>query len=115
MAQTCCYLDLLLLLDLALEMIHADRESLKRVETFAGYPGHYGHRVHATIEEIFILLYSNLILPTPRIPTLSPPSSPAQPPSVNNKIHNLSKHPRSPVAADRHCKHPTSRTSPQTN
>ena len=49
-------LDLLLSLDVALEIIHADRESLKRVETFAGYPGHYGHRVHDTIEEIFILM-----------------------------------------------------------
>lgn len=49
-------LDLLLSLDVALEIIHEDRESLKRVETFAGYPGHYGHRVHDTIEEIFILM-----------------------------------------------------------
>ncbi|KIM77632.1 hypothetical protein PILCRDRAFT_615587 [Piloderma croceum F 1598] len=49
-------LELLLSLDIALELIHADRESLKRAETFAGYPGHYGHRVHDTIEEIFILL-----------------------------------------------------------
>jgi recyclin-1 len=49
-------LELLLSLDVALELIHADRESLKRAETFAGYPGHYGHRVHDTIEEIFILL-----------------------------------------------------------
>ncbi|TCD69786.1 F-box protein: endocytic membrane traffic, recycling ReCYcling 1 [Steccherinum ochraceum] len=47
--------DLLLSLDTALELIHADRESLKRVETFAGYPGHYGHRVRDTIEEIFVL------------------------------------------------------------
>ena len=44
--------------------------------------------------------YSNIILPTPRISTLSPPSSPAQPPSVNNEIHNLWKRPRSPVAAN---------------
>ena len=49
-------LDLLLSLDVALEIIHADRESLKRVETFAGYPGHYGHRVQDTIEELFILM-----------------------------------------------------------
>jgi recyclin-1 len=33
-----------------------DREALKRTETSAGYPGHYGHRVHDTIEEISILL-----------------------------------------------------------
>ena len=34
------------------------------------------------------------------IPTPSPPSSPARPPSINNKVYNLSKRPRSPVAAD---------------
>ena len=39
-------------LDFALELIHADRESLKRTETFAGYPGHYGHRAHDTIRDI---------------------------------------------------------------
>ncbi|KAF8964808.1 exocyst complex component Sec10-domain-containing protein [Flammula alnicola] len=53
-------LDLLLSLDVALEIIHADRESLKRVETFAGYPGHYGHRVRDTIEELFILMLQAL-------------------------------------------------------
>jgi recyclin-1 len=36
--------------------LHADRESLKRAEPFAGYPGHYGRRVRDTIEEIFISL-----------------------------------------------------------
>ncbi len=49
-------LDLLLSLDVALELIHADREALKRVEAFSGYPGHYGHRVRDTIEELFILM-----------------------------------------------------------
>jgi len=49
-------LQLLLSLDTALSLIHADREALKRVETFAAYPGHYGHRVQETIEEIFILM-----------------------------------------------------------
>jgi recyclin-1 len=49
-------LDLLLSLDVALELIHADREAMKRVETFIGYPGHYGHRVRDTIEELFVLL-----------------------------------------------------------
>lgn len=53
-------LELLLSLDTALELIHADRESLKRAETFSGYPGHYGHRVRDTIEEIFILLLQAL-------------------------------------------------------
>ncbi|KAF9029567.1 hypothetical protein BDZ89DRAFT_1065353 [Hymenopellis radicata] len=53
-------MDLLLSLDVALELIHADREGLKRVETFAGYPGHYGHRVRDTIEEVFILMLQAL-------------------------------------------------------
>ncbi|TFK62641.1 hypothetical protein BDN72DRAFT_889964 [Pluteus cervinus] len=53
-------LDFLLSLDAALELIHADREVLKRVETFAGYPGHYGHRVRDTIEEAFILMLQAL-------------------------------------------------------
>jgi recyclin-1 len=53
-------LELLLSLDVALEVIHADREALKRVETFAEYPGHYGHRVRDTVEEIFILMLSAL-------------------------------------------------------
>ncbi|KAJ6557258.1 exocyst complex component Sec10-domain-containing protein [Mycena vulgaris] len=53
-------LELLLSLDVALELIHAAHEALKRVETFAGYPGHYGHRVRDTIEELFILLLQAL-------------------------------------------------------
>lgn len=51
---------MLLSLDTALELIHADRESLKRADTFSGYPGQYGHRVRDTIEEIFILLLQAL-------------------------------------------------------
>lgn len=53
-------LELLLSLDVALEVIHADRDALKRAEIFAGYPGHYGHRVRDTIEEIFILMLGAL-------------------------------------------------------
>ncbi len=49
-------LQLLVSLDTALELIHADRDSLKRAETFANYPGKYGHRVREAIEEIFILM-----------------------------------------------------------
>lgn len=49
-------LQLLLSLDVALELIHADRECLKRVETFKSYPGSCGHKVRDTIEELFILL-----------------------------------------------------------
>jgi recyclin-1 len=53
-------LELFLSLDIALELIHADRESLKRVETFQDYPGHYGHKVRDTIEELFILMLQAL-------------------------------------------------------
>ena len=42
--------------------------------------------------------YSDIILPTPRIPTSSPPSSPAQPPSVNNKIHSVLTHLLPPIS-----------------
>lgn len=49
-------LQLLLSLDIALEIIHADRECLKRAETFQHYPGSYGHKVRETIEELFILM-----------------------------------------------------------
>lgn len=49
-------LQLLISLDTALELIHADREALKRVETFKRYPGRVGERVHETIEEVFIML-----------------------------------------------------------
>jgi len=46
-------LDLLLSIDVALQLIHADRDALKRLETFASYPGWYGTRVRETIEEAF--------------------------------------------------------------
>ncbi|CAE6429961.1 unnamed protein product [Rhizoctonia solani] len=49
-------LDLLLSLDIALELVHADREALKRCETFKNYPAPFGHRVRETIEELFILM-----------------------------------------------------------
>lgn len=49
-------LQLLVSLDTALELIHADRDSLKRTETFVRYPGKYGHKVREAIEEIFILM-----------------------------------------------------------
>jgi recyclin-1 len=45
-------LQLLLSLDVTLELIHAARESLKRLEIFANYPGTYGVRVRETIEEV---------------------------------------------------------------
>jgi len=43
-------------LDVALELIHADREAFTRMEAFSSYPGAYGHRVRDAIEEVFILL-----------------------------------------------------------
>ncbi|WWD19726.1 hypothetical protein CI109_104190 [Kwoniella shandongensis] len=49
-------LQLLVSLDTALELIQIDRDSLKRAETFAKYPGKYGHKVREAIEEIFILM-----------------------------------------------------------
>jgi recyclin-1 len=45
-------LQLLLSLDVTLELIHAAREALKRLEIFVGYPGTYGVRVRETIEEV---------------------------------------------------------------
>lgn len=48
-------LQLLVSLDTALELIHGDRDALKRAETFAKYPGKCGSKVVDCIEEIFIL------------------------------------------------------------
>jgi recyclin-1 len=45
-------LQLLLSLDITFELIHAARETLKRVEIFVNYPGTYGIRVRETIEEV---------------------------------------------------------------
>ncbi len=53
-------LQLLVSLDTALELIHADRESLKRVEAFRGYQGKYGKKVQETLEEVFILLLQSI-------------------------------------------------------
>lgn len=47
-------MQLLVSLDTALELIHGDREALKRAETFAKYPGKTGTKVVEAIEEIFI-------------------------------------------------------------
>ncbi|ODN94766.1 recyclin-1 [Cryptococcus wingfieldii CBS 7118] len=49
-------LQLLVSLDTALELIQVDRDSLKRAETFARYPGKAGYKVRDAIEEVFILL-----------------------------------------------------------
>ncbi|KAJ3716502.1 exocyst complex component Sec10-like protein [Lentinula raphanica] len=53
-------MDTLLSLDVALELIHTSRESLKRLETFAAYPDRIGDRVRDTIEEVFILMLQAL-------------------------------------------------------
>ncbi|KAF5392670.1 hypothetical protein D9757_000887 [Collybiopsis confluens] len=53
-------MDTLLSLDVALELIHTARESLKRLETFCGYPNRIGERVRDTIEEVFILMLQAL-------------------------------------------------------
>jgi recyclin-1 len=45
-------LQLLLSLDVTLELIHAARESLKRLEIFVNYPGASGVRVRETNEEV---------------------------------------------------------------
>ncbi|KIK68229.1 hypothetical protein GYMLUDRAFT_154488 [Collybiopsis luxurians FD-317 M1] len=53
-------MDTLLSLDVALELIHSSRDSLKRLETFSGYPDRVGERVRDTIEEVFILMLQAL-------------------------------------------------------
>ncbi|GAA5820674.1 hypothetical protein JCM10212_000450, partial [Sporobolomyces blumeae] len=49
-------MQLLLSLDMALQLIQADRDSLKRIQTFLRYPGTYGRKVRDAIEEVFIVL-----------------------------------------------------------
>lgn len=49
-------MQLLLSLDVALQLIQADRDCLKRVQTFIRYPGTYGRKVRDAIEEVFIVL-----------------------------------------------------------
>lgn len=47
-------MQLLLSLDVALQLIQADRDCLKRIQTFIRYPGIYGTKVREAIEEVFI-------------------------------------------------------------
>ncbi|GAA6011961.1 hypothetical protein JCM11491_000118 [Sporobolomyces phaffii] len=49
-------MQLLLSLDVALQLIQADRDCLKRIQTFIRYPGTYGRKVRDAIEEVFIVL-----------------------------------------------------------
>ncbi|SCV72164.1 BQ2448_4858 [Microbotryum intermedium] len=53
-------MQLLLSLDTALQLIQADRDCLKRIQTFAKYPGVYGRKVRDAIEEVFIVLLQTL-------------------------------------------------------
>lgn len=46
-------LDLFLSLDISLQLIHATRDPIKRLETFAGYPGTTGTRVRETLDDTF--------------------------------------------------------------
>ncbi|KAF9239898.1 exocyst complex component Sec10-domain-containing protein [Melanogaster broomeanus] len=46
-------LDLLLSLDVSLQLIHAARDGIKRVETFASYPGSTGTSVREALEAAF--------------------------------------------------------------
>lgn len=54
-------LQTLLSLDVAVQLISADREALKRVQIFSAYPGAYGAKVQDTLEEIFIVLLQTLL------------------------------------------------------
>ncbi|KAL4071843.1 exocyst complex component Sec10-domain-containing protein [Scleroderma citrinum] len=58
--QTFSALDLLLSLDVCLELIHATRDALKRLETFSRYPRPIGTRVRETLEEVFCEMLSSL-------------------------------------------------------
>lgn len=53
-------MQLLLSLDTALQLIQANRDCLKRIQTFIRYPGTYGRKVRDAIEEVFIILLQTL-------------------------------------------------------
>lgn len=53
-------LQFLLSLDTALQLIQANRDVLKRIQTFVRYPGLYGRKVRDAIEEVFIILLQTL-------------------------------------------------------
>ncbi|KAK0548487.1 F-box protein: endocytic membrane traffic, recycling ReCYcling 1 [Tilletia horrida] len=53
-------LQLLLSLDVALELIHLNRDTLKRIETFRGFPGVYGLRIRQEIEAIAVVFLQAL-------------------------------------------------------
>jgi recyclin-1 len=53
-------MQMLLSLDTSLQLIQANRDCLKRVQTFARYPGVYGQKVRDGIEEVFIILLQTM-------------------------------------------------------
>lgn len=53
-------MQLLLSLDTALQVIHVNRDCMKRIETFKRYPHPYGEKVVAAIEEVSLLLFRAL-------------------------------------------------------
>jgi len=56
-AQHLSKLQLLLSIDTALQLIHINRDCLKRIETFDKYPGKYGLKVREQIEEIAVIFF----------------------------------------------------------
>ncbi|PWN34336.1 uncharacterized protein FA14DRAFT_123487 [Meira miltonrushii] len=58
--NTLTEMQLLLSLDTALQVIHVNRDCLKRIETFKKYPHPYGEKVLEAIEEVSLLLFRAL-------------------------------------------------------
>ncbi|CAG8512920.1 13449_t:CDS:10 [Ambispora leptoticha] len=50
----------ILSVETALQMVHANKDALRRVGTFVGYPGHMGVKIQETLESIFITLLQTL-------------------------------------------------------
>lgn len=53
-------MQLLLSLDTALQVIHVNRDCLKRIETFKKYPEPYGERVREALQDVSLLLFRAL-------------------------------------------------------
>ncbi|RIA96047.1 exocyst complex component Sec10-domain-containing protein [Glomus cerebriforme] len=50
----------MLSLETALQMVHVNKDSLRRISAFTGYPDKMGFRIKETLESIFILLLQTL-------------------------------------------------------
>ncbi|UZO14240.1 uncharacterized protein OCT59_005700 [Rhizophagus irregularis] len=50
----------MLSLETALQMVHVNKDSLRRVSSFTGYPDKMGYRIKETLESIFITLLQTL-------------------------------------------------------